>query len=100
GNLGDAVDAAGAAGDDNGPDRQLSPTHDMSGSCDTRSVRFWNRSRQGGEDEANSGVARSTTDEVRADSEPLGRQGAEPGGGGGDLGCDGADVPALASTLR
>src|SRR5262249_39905808 len=29
----------------------LSLTHDMSGPCDTRSVRCWKRSRQGGEDE-------------------------------------------------
>src|SRR5215475_13487164 len=79
--------------------RSLSLTHDMSGPCDTRSVRFLNRSKAGGEDETDRAVARIAKDEVRSGVRALAASGAEPGGSGGDLRGDGADLPALVSAV-
>src|SRR5690349_1476090 len=67
----------------------VSLTRDMSGLCDTRSVRFLNRSKRGGEDGTDGAVARTEADEVRAAARALARRRVEPTGGGGDLGGDG-----------
>src|SRR5229473_2224485 len=75
-------------------------TRDMSGACSRRPVRFFNRSKTGGENEADRVAARTATDEVRDGSGPLAARGAEPGGSGGDSGRDGTDVSALVSALR
>src|SRR6266849_5864370 len=75
-------------------------TRDMSGACSRRPVRFFNRSKKGGENEADRVAARTATDEVRDGSGPLAARGAEPGGSGGDSGRDGTDVSALVSALR
>src|SRR5712691_2012446 len=75
-------------------------TRDMSGAGRRRGVRLVNRSKTGGENEADRVAARTATDEVRDGSGPLAARGAEPGGSGGDSGRDGTDVSALVSALR
>src|ERR1700682_1749136 len=75
-------------------------TRDMSGAWSRRSVRFLNRSKAGGEDEASRAAARTARDEVRNGAGALAARGAEPGRSGGDAGCDGTDVSALVSALR
>jgi hypothetical protein len=51
----------------------VSLTRDMSGACDTRSVRFLNRSKRGSDDETDGAVARTKKDEVRDGSGTLAR---------------------------
>ena len=79
------------------PARYVALTHDVTGFCSPRSVR-WNPVLQcGGTDAADGGAARTATDEVRGRLRALAGAPAELGRGRGDPGHERADLPLVGS---